>query len=402
MNETHQFLIQVDELLSLPEQIWLLGAGISKDAGIPLMGELTDRVESVLGDGSEADFKAIRAELPDDSHVEHVLSHISDLISIAARTNSQEVLTSEGKRQITELIALHSRIRERIRETVRFGYIPASDESSEQIGTLEKPIVRIEHHVDFIEAIFRGRRAGLERRPPIAFFTTNYDTLLEDSLAFGRIATSDGFTGGTMAFWDPGAIFDIPLTQEGQYQAIIHKLHGSIDWFLSPEDIVVRRREGAGYPPEESQRLLIYPQANKYQVAQKDPFASLFSAFRRALSECESGVFCVCGYSFRDDHVNEEIERALRQRDSSLTLLAFVKQIDDDLEGLNKGLPAIFSRWMGEDSGVWRERIIVAGSRGLYHGSLENIFPAQPESPHDWWSFQGLTKFLKFGPGAGK
>lgn len=38
------YLQQLDEFLSRPNQMWLLGAGVSRDAGIPLMYALTHRV----------------------------------------------------------------------------------------------------------------------------------------------------------------------------------------------------------------------------------------------------------------------------------------------------------------------------------------------------------------------
>jgi hypothetical protein len=38
------YLQQLDEFLSRPNQMWLLGAGVSYDAGIPLMYPLTSRV----------------------------------------------------------------------------------------------------------------------------------------------------------------------------------------------------------------------------------------------------------------------------------------------------------------------------------------------------------------------
>jgi hypothetical protein len=102
----------------------------------------------------------------------------------------------------------------------------------------------------------------------------------------------------------------------------VFKLHGSIDWFMSSEDAVVRLREGAGYPPDAPGRLLIYPQATKYEATQRDPFARLFAAFRAALASDRQALLAVCGYSFGDEHVNEEIERALRRRGNQLTLVA--------------------------------------------------------------------------------
>jgi hypothetical protein len=391
---------QIDQFLDLPQQIWLLGAGVSKDAGIPLMIPLTDRVEQMLSGENKNIFKSIRSELPDGSHVEHILSHLGDFISLAGRSMSKRVNLGGKDRDRDTLREVHHLIQDSIRKTMRFGYIPGNDKNSEKIGTLTDPLVTIDHHVDFVKALFQDRRAGLERRPPVLFFTTNYDTLLEDALSLCQIPTYDGFSGGTMAFWAPSSIFDTPPDIGSSYQAIIQKLHGSIDWFLSKEEIVVRRREGAGYPLEAGQRLLIYPQATKYQITQKDPFASIFRDFRSALMTKESAVLAVCGYSFSDEHINEEIELAMKHRGNSLTLLAFIRQKNDEIESAGQGLPSIFVKWLSENDEDWRERVIVAGSHGVYQGNLNNLLPIDQNSLHAWWSFEGLTHFLKYGPEA--
>ena len=232
---------QLDELLSLPHQIWLLGAGISKNAGIPLMNPLTQRVQDILADKDQVDFKAIRDELPHDAHVEHVLSHLGDMMAIAARSRHGAVTLGKVKRTLAELRDLHARVQQAIRDTIRWGYFPEEGTTAERIGTAANPIVSVDHHVTFIRALFGKRRAGLERRPPIAFYTTNYDTLLEDAIALCRIPSADGFTGGATAFWDPSRfVYSArPELPETACQAMIYKLHGSIDWFISAEDIVV-------------------------------------------------------------------------------------------------------------------------------------------------------------------
>ena len=125
MTESLQYQKQIDELLNLPQQMWLLGAGISKDAGIPLMYPLTDRVEAILeGDDKEA-FEAIRNELPELAHVEHVMSHIGDMIAIAERTKSQTIEIGGKKRKATDLHKLHGNIQSAIRDTMRWGYFLA-------------------------------------------------------------------------------------------------------------------------------------------------------------------------------------------------------------------------------------------------------------------------------------
>ena len=389
---------QIDELLNLPQQMWLLGAGTSKNAGIPLMHPLTNRVETMLQGEDKKIFQTIRNDLPESAHVEHVLSHIGDLIAIADRGKRKAVEIGGTVRTLNRLDELHRTIQKVIRDTMRWGYIPACDTSPECIGEEGKPIVSIDGHVNFVQALFHGRRAGLERRPPVAFFTTNYDTLLEDALALCRVVASDGFCGGAMAFWDPGNEFERPFNSDGRVQAKVFKLHGSIDWIMSSEDIVVRRREGAGYPDESKGRLLIYPQATKYMVTQRDPFATLFTAFRLALADSQPGLLTVCGYSFRDDHKKEEIDRALKQRGNRQTLLALAHQEDNRLQESDRGLPSTLVKWLSPGSDPWRERIVVAGSHGVYHGSLENKCPCEEEAPHEWWSFQGLTNLIRHGP----
>jgi hypothetical protein len=320
-----EFGKQIDALLNLPEQAWLLGAGVSNEAGIPLMQPLTERVQTMLTGDQESDFRTIRGDLDPTAHVEHVLSHVGDLISLAARAKHHTVVVGRATRDIAFLRALHARIQECIRDTIRFGYKSADGGRPEEVGTRVNPIVSIDPHTRFVRALFGKRRAGLERRPPVPFFTLNYDTLVEDALALSRVRATDGFSGGAMAFWDPDeahAGLDDPFSEGGGYQARVFKLHGSIDWFMSSEDAVVRLREGAGYPPDAPGRLLIYPQATKYEATQRDPFARLFAAFRAALASDRQALLAVCGYSFGDEHVNEEIERALRRRGNQLTLVA--------------------------------------------------------------------------------
>ena len=69
---------QLDRHIRAPRQVWLTGAGISFDAGLPLMYPLTARVFHLLAsDPADADahilVSAVRYDLPDDLHIEHIL-----------------------------------------------------------------------------------------------------------------------------------------------------------------------------------------------------------------------------------------------------------------------------------------------------------------------------------------
>lgn len=396
-----EILGQLDKLLDLPRQIWLLGAGISKEAGVPLMYPLTDQVEKRLDEGRRADFRAIRESLKEQATVEDVMSHIGDLVSMAgrARTGAATLPTGE-ERSVEDLNRLHGKIQGAIRDVVRWGYTPAEDGQPEKSGSSDEPIITITDHRCFVEALFGTRGAGLERRPPITLVTTNYDTLLEDALALNQVGYVDGFDGGAMGFWN-NRFFgsDSPPMTGGRagHRARVLKLHGSIDWYADQSRIAMRRRDGASYPDAESIELLIYPQAAKYYAVRQQPFVALFDEFRDTLvGSAESAIF-ICGYSFGDAHINDEIERAMERSGNDLTLVAFLRQAEAENGDLaeHEGLPPAIVRWL---QGPCKDRVIVAGNRGFYHGSLGNQWPVDSTSAHSWWSFRGLSDFLRTGP----
>lgn len=393
---------QIQDLIDFPSQMWLLGAGISKEAGVPLMKPLTDLVEARLGSSTDTLFKGIRDELPDNCHVEHILSHLGDLIALAKRTSSKQ--TSLGGEEFTlkALQDAHRKIQLAIRDIIQLGYRPKTSSSPGEVGTPGSPIVKLDDHLRFVTGLFKKSRAGLESRPPVLFFTTNYDTLLEDALSFQSIATVDGFSGGSVAFWNPATEYG-KLHHRGsssRSNAGLFKLHGSIDWIRNPNDYsVFRVRQNQASPRTSGEDLLIYPQATKYTATQRDPFATLFSEFRHALSGGGQRVLVICGYSFGDDHINDEIELAMREGNNSLTLLAFVGQEQKNVGAKNQGLPEPLAQWLGDKSKHWTSRLVVAGSHGVYHGSLSNQLPCDAGEPHKWWTFQGVTELLESGVG---
>ncbi len=399
MNVLEDHAKQIDELLNLPDQMWLLGAGISKNAGIPLMVTLTNRVATIIPGEFKNAYKELREQLPEKSHVEHILSHLADIIALVERSRNDNYEIGKETLSREQLRKLHHEIQIAIRNTTRWGYFAPEGEKREIVGQEGMSVVKINDHVEFIRSLFYTRRAGLERRPAVEFFTTNYDTLLEDALALCRIKYADGFSGGAMAFWETSDTFHDAFNDIPGVNARVIKLHGSVDWYSSEEDLVVRLRDGATYPEEREGNLLIYPQATKYRVTQKDPFASLFGQFRRSLNSETQKLFVICGYSFGDDHINEEIESALKRRANNLTLLIFAKQNPVELEKDNQGLPEIIYKWLKNTDNNWRQKILIAGSNGVYRGSMKNECPPDSGKEFPWWTFQGLTNFVKKGPG---
>ena len=139
--------------------------------------------------------------------------------------------------------------------------------------------------------------------------TTNYDLAVETYFRGMRQRLNDGFA--FMEF-DQLYYFSPPQIRAGMPLKLI-KLHGSINWFLQEDgEIVQRIEEPSGREFFEQQKLagkmMIYPMKEKY--VSRDPFASLFGAFRKVLFD--SDVKISIGYSFRDQAVNNAFSDAAK------------------------------------------------------------------------------------------
>jgi len=400
---TDEIIDDITKLISHGRQLWLLGAGASLDAKLPLISGLTARVRWRLKDRlinsedaapltASAILDGICAEIGPRATVETILDQIADYLSVANRGAAKTIalnLIKPGEAasvQIipyADLVKLHGEILTEIRDTLRWGYVHNDKIEACEEGTNAKPILDIRSHEDFINTLFQGLRAGRELRVnPIEFFTTNYDTLIEDALSLGSIPYADGFTGGALAYWNPALAYGATIPERGIH-ATITKIHGSIDWCRS-EGRIMRRRISDPYPVNVDD-LLIYPRALKYDHTRREPFDTLFQQFRISLGRSTPQVMMICGYGFGDDHVDQEIEAALRRPDSQLTVVVFCMNHDGKPE-----------RWQSE---VFGERIYTVTSQGIWRGREGPFLVPAEGKTHNWWTFTGMTKFLA-APGA--
>lgn len=143
---------------------------------------------------------------------------------------------------------------------------------------------------------------GSTRRAfPVELFTTNYDLLIERALERSHIPFFDGFVGAENAFFDQRSIEEDSLPPRW---ARIWKLHGSINWHLDSAGNTVR----TGVQLATESRL-IHPSHLKYSASRRMPYLTMIDRLR-AFLKYPSAVLMVCGYSFRDEHVNEVLLQA--------------------------------------------------------------------------------------------
>jgi hypothetical protein len=359
---------ELERLLTQSSRAFLVGAGCSKGAGLPLMGELTDLVASSpqLKLGTADLIKGVRSEFVDaiSPTIEDYLSEMVDHLAIAERR--------EGKRATNDMVLIDSKPYSAPQLRL------AIEDIKSVIGEILKSTPKtLETHRAFVKSVHRTMKTGKGSSPlSVDYFVLNYDTLFEDALAIERVSYTDGFSGGAVGWWEPSAF------ETSKTESRLLKLHGSVDWCLiHGEDSPRRIRGSIGLPSGSLDQLMIWPASTKYRETQLDPFAQMAQVFRESLRPPEGfqKVLTVVGYSFGDRHINVEIDHALREVGSQLTLIAFTGE--DHPNGQ-------LATWLKD--GQIADQIRVHSRRGFYHGSKSGLSAA--DLP--WWKFENITRLL--------
>jgi hypothetical protein len=242
---------------------------------------------------------------------------------------------------------------------------------------IENKRISLSTHQQFIQAIHNTLQSGKLIGPyAVDYFTLNYDTLLEDALGLERVPYSDGFVGGTTGWWDQNC-FD-----EKKVAARVFKVHGSIDWCQLGDGVILRRVRPNIISNDSLKKAMIWPAATKYQEAQRDPYAHMIHRMRLTLrpkEKCDA-IFMICGYSFGDAHINIELDRALRDSEKRLTIIAFTSKLEP--EGLLKN-------WFDDEDVCDQVRIYAKG--GFYHGNTNE----KSKENLPWWKFETITRLLR-------
>lgn len=360
-------LNDLDDLLTQSGKAFLIGAGCSKCAGLPLMAELTTKTlaSAKLSATTTTILSAIQALFAgaNAANIEDYLSELVDLVAIAERRGVRGASSHTAPLDGVDYTA------KQLKDAV--------DEIKAAIAEVIDVSVSMVVHWKFIQAVHRPSRPGRTvATRPVDYLLLNYDTLIESALALQKLRYADGMNGGNSAWWDLST-FDA----EGLSARVI-KLHGSIDWSeMSGEPLPRRIDKNLKLPTGNEQKILIWPASTKYRETQRDPYAQLSSLARRALRP-PSGtqtVLTVCGYSFGDSHINIEIEHALRESGGELTVVVFT--FDEEPTGDLKRLH--------EDKEI-SEQIRIYARRGFFHGSTA----AKSAVDLPWCKFENIARLL--------
>ena len=178
-------------------------------------------------------------------------------------------------------------------------------------------------------------------RDRLNIFTTNYDRLIEVGAELAGLHLLDRFVGTLSPIfrssrldldmhYNPPGIRGEPRYLEGV--ARYTKLHGSIDWVNSKNDI---RKIGLPFGAvdikpylsapgisEDATNIMIYPNASKDRETAEYPYVELFRDFASAICRPNS-TLVTYGYSFGDEHINRILRDMLTIPSTHLVIIAY-------------------------------------------------------------------------------
>jgi len=280
---------------------FLFGAGTSKGAGYPLMGDLTKQVYANLSADDKSTLEAILVQNKlsyDESKGSPNIEILADLVveaSINAPKAEHDQLSAEIQRLISEIIL-----------------------------SVESP--NLEDHVRFLEALKKRSSGSFSK---VTIFTTNYDILFEIAAGEVGVRMETGFDGSLKRTFTPeafglsrGTLFEGRFSNRTELHINLVKLHGSIAWVKEGGSLF---ETGINLDKPDQKRAIILPRRRKVMDTLAHPFDQLFTKASRILgNECKYLVSC--GFSFGDKHINDELLLPkLREAKIRLTALCGVE-----------------------------------------------------------------------------
>ena len=282
--------------------IFLLGAGCSFDAGIPMSNTMIDKIETKLSDKESgwADYRDLY------SYVKHTIEYGSKLGGILQGYNIESLLVtlhhlSEHRKSIlypfisgysNDLIEYAGRNFKQIRELI-----------NKIEGELPMWITKSDYKdAAYYSGFYRFQN---EYNYPIRIFTLNYDLCVEKQISSVHLET--GFADGQP--WD-GTRFMRTSDDEPDAPMYLYKLHGSIDWERKKNELICSQQHGI--TPE-----IVFGTDVKMQAV--DPYLFYLYEFRRyALA---SKIIVSIGYSFNDRHINDLLKQSLEAHNARKLLI---------------------------------------------------------------------------------
>jgi hypothetical protein len=299
--------------------IFLLGAGASAEADIPVSGKMIELVEKSLTDEKEM----------------ALYNHVKSAIHFSAglKGNFRDAVPFNIETLVNTLYEL-----ERNEEHPLYPFIAAWNSRFVALAGADFGKVR-----DFRRRILAALKKWMcpedtakgdyykgfiklqrDLNYPLHVFSLNYDRCIE-RLNTGEFRVETGFADfgpGHAWNWER---FNMEESNNVAPQLVLYKLHGSINWKRDPNTKELYSVEQIENVDPDNMELIF---GREFKLEAADPY--LFFAYKFRDLSLETKLIVALGYGFGDGHINKMLTQSLRG-DSERRLLVIQKCPDDTL-----------------------------------------------------------------------
>jgi len=330
---------------------YVLGAGVSKPAGMPLASEILKKVLCADNVRRESDghyrwdTEQSRGRCPfSDEYVwrvKRLIRHFSARRDSSGRTpNYEEVydvlyrLTSEAESTVRDAVPCL----EELLKPQEGGLVEewnARDLIREAMNYIHDGVwqllIREPKPLDYLGAIVEACK-----EPDVAhvdIFTLNHDTVLEEELRRHEVEFVDGFGDqqSGVRWWNP-QLFDTSSSK-----VRLFKLHGSVNWFFysgqrselclgimvgDSQSPIITGPDNRGLIEHMPRPVILMGTDAKRRQKTRGVFKQLHTRFcRNLVSNCSSANVVVAGYGFRDEKINKVLSRVGRNQGARFVVI---------------------------------------------------------------------------------
>ncbi|PMP86432.1 MAG: hypothetical protein C0174_01640 [Thermodesulfobium narugense] len=278
-------------MIKKDEIIFLFGAGVSADAGIPTSSQMINKLEELIShDNDWSEFKDIYFLIKSGIYFSYGIQGEEPIFNIEILVNTLNELEKKEMHPLYPFIGSWS---VKFNEVIGNNFHLIKDFRKKIIGQLKSWM----QPSDLRSSSYLKKLKDFkdEFNFPIRIFTLNYDLLVENNLK-SDLKIERGFDEDRK--WN----YKRFIESYEEPDIYLYKLHGSIDWRRDEKTQIVIEVDSVPEEPD-----LIF--GTQYKMQYIDPYLFMISEFRHYCLKAK--LIVSLGFSFSDEHINSILKQSL-------------------------------------------------------------------------------------------
>lgn len=319
------------------EIIFLLGAGASYDAKIPVSSQMMKELEKNLESNKWIKYRNLYYCIKSGIQYGVGITNKKDEINIESVVNTIDELLKSYEHPIYPFVGSWV---PRLTELAGKEFENIKEFRGIIIDQLKKWMeIPHDERCDYYYGLIKFQK---EHNYPLHIFSLNYDECLEKQCKKNNVECNRGFNDH---FW---SYKNFDKNDDSNAPINLYKIHGSVDWELNEN--IVMEKDGTI-----EKNAIIF--GTSYKLQYIDPFLFLFYEFRRQTLESSTKIINCIGYSFNDEHINGILGQALN-KDNSKKLISIqpLQNSERDNESIQNEKKRIMNKLnLGSDNNIFVE-----------------------------------------------